>query len=353
MERVGVEAQARDRQALGADLVDDLRRLRRGQVGDVDVARPGVAPGGAAGLRPAGDLEHLEAGGRRPSRRPPSAACRGRARSGSRASWLEPPAGWSRRGGAAARSTSTQRECARRSRRRRASRRGRRRRSRTAGGRPAGRPRRPRRSPGRAPRTCRRNPRRGRRAGRGRSAGSAHQGGVAEQHLVGPVAMADPELLGSLRSPRRRGGGAVDLVAQRVLAAGADLGDGHGAARAVGEAQQDRGDVLGAHRPGHGVGGPIGGERLDRTRRLLAGGDERGQVGHHRHDRLAGDEGHQVEPVRADVADRAQRAALVRLEPPVPVGLVEQPVLEVVAGDEANSPSAPVAISWRRCWLSG
>ena len=40
--------------------------------------------------------------------------------------------------------------------------------------------------------------------------------------------------------------------------------------------------------------------------------------------------------MRPDVADRPQRPALVRLQPPVPVTLVEQPVLEVVTRDEAN-----------------
>ncbi len=44
----------------------------------------------------------------------------------------------------------------------------------------------------------------------------------------------------------------------------------------------------------------------------------------------------EVEPVRPDVADGPERAALVGLEPPVPVGVEEQPVLEVVAGHEAD-----------------
>ena len=33
--------------------------------------------------------------------------------------------------------------------------------------------------------------------------------------------------------------------------------------------------------------------------------------------------------MRADVPDRPQRAAAIGLEPPVPVGLEEQPILEV------------------------
>ena len=41
-------------------------RLRRREVGDIDVRGPGVAARRPGGLRPAGDLQRLEAGGRRP-----------------------------------------------------------------------------------------------------------------------------------------------------------------------------------------------------------------------------------------------------------------------------------------------
>ena len=51
---------------------------------------------------------------------------------------------------------------------------------------------------------------------------------------------------------------------------------------------------------------------------------------------LAGHEGHQVQPVRPDVADRTQGAAAFRLEAPVPVALEQQPVLEVAAGHEPD-----------------
>ena len=40
--------------------------------------------------------------------------------------------------------------------------------------------------------------------------------------------------------------------------------------------------------------------------------------------------------MRADVADRPERTTLARLQPPVPVTFVEQPILEVVASDEAD-----------------
>ena len=64
--------------------------------------------------------------------------------------------------------------------------------------------------------------------------------------------------------------------------------------------------------------------------------DEGREVGHHRHDPVAGHERHQVEPVRADVADGAERAAAIRLQPPVPVTGEEEPVLEVAAGHQPD-----------------
>ena len=91
----------------------------------------------------------------------------------------------------------------------------------------------------------------------------------------GPVAVADPELVGLLGVPGDATHvDAVDLVLERVLPAGADLGDADRAARAVLEAQQDRGDVLGRDRRGSTVSarrsvenvstGPVGSWRTRR-----------------------------------------------------------------------------------------
>ena len=102
------------------------------------------------------------------------------------------------------------------------------------------------------------------------------------------------------------------------------------------EAQQDRRGVLRRHVALDRVRAALRGEGLDRAARLRALLDECREVGHDRGHPLAGEERHQVEPVRADVADRPQRAALVGLEPPVPVRLEEQPVLEVVAGHQPD-----------------
>ena len=66
VERVRVVAQTRDGEPFRRDLVDDLARLARRQVGHVDVTGPGIAPGRARGTRPARDLEALETVGGRP-----------------------------------------------------------------------------------------------------------------------------------------------------------------------------------------------------------------------------------------------------------------------------------------------
>ena len=93
-----------------------------------------------------------------------------------------------------------------------------------------------------------------------------HERGVPEQELVGPVAVTDPQLLGLLRVPRDGGGGAVDLVLQAVLAAGAQLRDGDLPARPALEAEEDRRDVLGVDLDRHGLRGALRRERLDRAR---------------------------------------------------------------------------------------
>ena len=60
------------------------------------------------------------------------------------------------------------------------------------------------------------------------------------------------------------------------------------------------------------------------------------QVGEDGCNLLAGDEARQVEPACADVRDCAQRPALAGIEPPVPVGRLQEPVLDVDAVDAVN-----------------
>ena len=128
----------------------------------------------------------------------------------------------------------------------------------------------------------------------------------------------------------------VDLVLERVLPAGADLADADRAAGPVLEAEQDRGRVLGGDLARDGLVGPLQGEGLHGAGGLLANLDECRQVRHDRHDRLPGDERREIQPVRADVADGAEGPAALGLEAPVPVGLEEEPILEVAAGHQAD-----------------
>ena len=159
--------------------------------------------------------------------------------------------------------------------------------------------------------------------------------------------MAQPDLVGLLRIPGDGAAGPVDLPLERVLPAGADLGDAHGAAGAIVEPKQDRRRVLRPDLALDRLADRLR-ERFDRAGRFASGRDERREVGHHADDPPTGDEGHQVQPVRTDVADRPQRAAALRLEAPVPVALEQQPVLEVAAGDQAD-----VADIARRHHLAG
>ena len=153
--------------------------------------------------------------------------------------------------------------------------------------------------------------------------------------------MADPDLVGLLRIPGQRGLGAVDLVLERVLPARTDLRDGHGTARATVEPKQDRSRVLRRDRPGDRVRGAFGRKGLDRAGRFVARVDEGREVGQDLDDVLPRDVGHQVHPVRPDVADGPQRATAIRLEAPVPVALEQEPVLEVVAGHQPDVTERP------------
>ena len=162
----------------------------------------------------------------------------------------------------------------------------------------------------------------------------ARRAGLAPVHLVRPVAVAEPQLLVRLGVPLQRALGAVGLEPDPVLAAGADLRDDERAAPAVVEPQQDVREILARQLAldALDVVAPAR-ERLDRPGRDAPHGMHGREVAEHARDPLARHERDEVEPVRADVGDRAQRAALLGVEPPVPVGVLQQPVLDVAAVD--------------------
>jgi len=95
----------------------------------------------------------------------------------------------------------------------------------------------------------------------------------------------------------------------------------------------------------------VAGERFDRADRHLPGLVHRVQVGEDRRDARSRDEPRQVEPVRADVGHGAQRPALLRIETPVPVGWLQQPVLDVDAVDAVNG-AGLAAANARPCFAA-
>ena len=70
--------------------------------------------------------------------------------------------------------------------------------------------------------------------------------------------------------------------------------------------------------------------------RLLALRDDGRDVAEHVGDAQAADVLREIAPVRADVAERRRGAALVGLEPPRVVGVLQQPVLQVLADEEVR-----------------
>ena len=68
----------------------------------------------------------------------------------------------------------------------------------------------------------------------------------------------------------------------------------------------------------------------------MADGHEGMQVGEHLGDAETGHEANEIQPVRADVGDGAQPPGRCGVDPPVPVGVEQEPVLEVATADETR-----------------
>ena len=138
------------------------------------------------------------------------------------------------------------------------------------------------------------------------------------------------------------------------LRPGADLADGHRAACPVGEAQQDQRRVL----RGHLARDRVRRSAPWRTSRPGPRGCWRTFTNVVRSANTAVTcrpvmnvtRSIQCEPMSPD---RPQRAALLRDQAPVPVGVLEQPVLEVAAGDQPHLAQAAVAHELRRVLVDG
>src|SRR5690606_23422103 len=134
--------------------------------------------------------------------------------------------------------------------------------------------------------------------------------GVADEDGAA-FAAAEPQRLGLLLVEGHGGARAGDLEVEPVLASGGDLADDGGADHAALGGELEGDDVL---------GGDLA---------SAAGRVGLGQLGRDGADAVAGDELEQVAPVGADVAEGAQRPALVGVDAPVVVLGPQQPVLEV------------------------
>ena len=121
-------------------------------------------------------------------------------------------------------------------------------------------------------------------AGKGGCGGTlgCQQRRVLLDDLVGPAAVADPQMVRVVGRPRQGRLVAVDLR-QPVAPTGGDLADRAHATGAAVEAQQQAGGVVALHLLTNGdiVADPAGGERLHFTGGPAPLGDERVQVGAH------------------------------------------------------------------------
>ncbi len=101
------------------------------------------------------------------------------------------------------------------------------------------------------------------------------------------------------------------------------------------EIQKDRSVVVGGDFEVVGCAGGLL-KSFHASARAFSHGNYSREVGAEFGDLLAGDPGEQVEPVGADVGDHAHVAAEFGLQAPVPVGGIEQPVLQEAAVNQAR-----------------
>ena len=162
--------------------------------------------------------------------------------------------------------------------------------------------------------------------------------GRALQHLVGLVAAPEDDLVRVLQVPPHAALGAVDAHGEVALPSGGHLRDrGVGVdafretMRRIAEVQQQAPEILGVHSVRHHRRRIALREGLHLARRTVPRRVEGPEVSEHALRLGAEDERHRVDPMGADVADRAELAALAGEQAPVVVGVLEQPVLEEVA----------------------
>ena len=125
--------------------------------------------------------------------------------------------------------------------------------------------------------------------------------------------------------------GTVNFEREAVLPTGGDLADHEIAVGTRIELDEHRGVVVGVDRLVFVVlrCEQLAGKRFDIALRLLANVVYRDEVRAYTCDRLPRDELHQVAPMRADVGNGAACSAVFGNQPPVPIGILVEPVLQV------------------------
>jgi hypothetical protein len=163
---------------------------------------------------------------------------------------------------------------------------------------------------------------------------------ILQNHLIGAVALAQPQLIWFFLVPRAGSLGSVYFDRQPILAPRGNLTDGERAASALAQTQHDRAKVLGVD--GHYVVirgiQSLTGESFDRAFRTFARFMKGLQIGAQRRDPQTGDMLDHVAPVCANVAERTRTSVGFGVNAPIPVRVIEQPVLRVGALHDQNLP---------------
>ncbi|CDN42872.1 hypothetical protein BN871_BZ_00050 [Paenibacillus sp. P22] len=162
---------------------------------------------------------------------------------------------------------------------------------------------------------------------------------IRHQNFVRFVPVSDPQTGGLLLFPISGFSAAVQLEAQRILTACAGLGNRKGALASILEPDEHRRAILGADR--HLFVGGFAAVRLQAERctardRLFPDRVDRPQIREDGRDPLACHILYRIAPVRADVRDCPRPSADRLVEPPIIVGIEQQPVLQVAAVHEMD-----------------
>ena len=160
---------------------------------------------------------------------------------------------------------------------------------------------------------------------------------ILYEDVIGGVAVTGPKFVGALLIPCYRRLCAVDLKAEPVLASGGNLAGNEAAAgpssHLATHVKNHCAEVLRVHGGFNVVrrAENFVGKSFDGMFWLLACGMEGLQIGAERSHMQSSDMFGHVKPVRADVGHAPRRASGFGVDAPIPIGVVEQPVLGVCA----------------------